>query len=647
MNEKLKKQFDEMKAKTDGALLIFSVGDFYETYEEDAEATAEILGITLTKKGDTKMAGFPRHSLDTYLPKLIRAGKRVAMCDQYKEAKVAKKEVAKLPQPLGEVKKIKTSLIHPSAMNPRKTFDEEAICELADSIKQHGLLQPITIRLKGRSYEIVMGERRYRAWLENMRINPDFPNEIPCIIREMTDEEALDAMITENLQRKDVDPIEEAFAFGQLHANGKSIEEIALRFGKSARFIRDRIKLDSLLTELKQWVTKGYMNIGAAMHISKLTQIEQQGFVDEFVQDDMTEYEDDPINKENAEDYTDNLFMRIDSAPWHHKFEGTCKTTCEKCPFNNANVGCLFYEMKPHNACCTNRVKWNTKKASWLLQILKDNEDVLVKEGEELEKGKTVIAIEAQSPYYQERGKNEYERLIKSIKELGFKMVNKDDLFERWSSYRESDERLKEKLEKNEVYRCIVPGIDYRGTSIEVKYFEWKKHTTGEDASQADAMKLVQEYQENIRRSAENKAHKLREILNEMNPEELNKKLLSPNETLIFFTLILRRCSHKFREQCGVTGYKSTKSPMDYVRKNIDQRQLIKRDFMREVLGSSEVTWSTDLQQCQSLLLQEWAKDKVEEIEAEYAAKLAKKQEKIKDKLIALGYDTNGKKLAF
>jgi N-acetyl-anhydromuramyl-L-alanine amidase AmpD len=73
----------------------------------------------------------------------------------------------------------------------------------------------------------------------------------------------------------------------------------------------------------------------------------------------------------------------------------------------------------------------------------------------------------------------------------------------------------------------------------------------------------------------------------------------------------------------------------------------IRRDFMREVLGGSDVTWSTDLQQCQSLLLQEWAKDQVEEIEAEYAAKLAKKQEKIKEKLLALGYDTDGKKLAF
>lgn len=78
------KQFNDLKAKHPGALLLFRCGDFYETYNDDAVDAAEILGITLTKRNDTgtKMAGFPHHVLDIYLPKLIRAGKRVAICDQ-------------------------------------------------------------------------------------------------------------------------------------------------------------------------------------------------------------------------------------------------------------------------------------------------------------------------------------------------------------------------------------------------------------------------------------------------------------------------------------------------------------------------------------------------------------------------------------
>ena len=93
------KQFFDFKAKYPEALLLFRCGDFYETYCEDAVTASRILGITLTKrnngagvKGD-EMAGFPHHALDTYLPKLIRAGKRVAICDQLEDPKLTKKLV--------------------------------------------------------------------------------------------------------------------------------------------------------------------------------------------------------------------------------------------------------------------------------------------------------------------------------------------------------------------------------------------------------------------------------------------------------------------------------------------------------------------------------------------------------------------------
>ena len=81
------KQFLDLKAKHPDAVMLFRCGDFYETYSTDAVVAAEILGITLTKRANGKgktveMAGFPHHALDTYLPKLVRAGKRVAICDQ-------------------------------------------------------------------------------------------------------------------------------------------------------------------------------------------------------------------------------------------------------------------------------------------------------------------------------------------------------------------------------------------------------------------------------------------------------------------------------------------------------------------------------------------------------------------------------------
>lgn len=94
----LMKQYFDIKAKHPDAILLFRVGDFYEMYGDDAVVGAEILGIVQTKRANgvgqsVEMAGFPHHALDTYLPKLVRAGKRVAICDQLEDPKLAKKLV--------------------------------------------------------------------------------------------------------------------------------------------------------------------------------------------------------------------------------------------------------------------------------------------------------------------------------------------------------------------------------------------------------------------------------------------------------------------------------------------------------------------------------------------------------------------------
>ena len=184
-----------------------------------------------------------------------------------------------------EVMNIPVGDVYPSPMNPRKTIDEDALQELADNIRHQGLLQPITIRPKvvdevepgsGEvvaipcGYEIVCGERRYRAMHKLNAEDPERWPTIAAIVREMNDDEAYEAMITENLQRQDVDPIEEAFAFDQLIKMGKTAEEVALRFGKSVRFVPDRCKLNGLIPELMEAFRDEKMSIAAAMIISKL-----------------------------------------------------------------------------------------------------------------------------------------------------------------------------------------------------------------------------------------------------------------------------------------------------------------------------------------------------------------------------------------
>lgn len=98
----LMKQYQEMKKKHPDAILLFRIGDFYETFSEDAITASEILGITLTRRANgsasyVELAGFPHHALDIYLPKLIRAGKRVAICEQLEDPKFTKKLVKRQP----------------------------------------------------------------------------------------------------------------------------------------------------------------------------------------------------------------------------------------------------------------------------------------------------------------------------------------------------------------------------------------------------------------------------------------------------------------------------------------------------------------------------------------------------------------------
>ncbi|MEO1076152.1 MAG: hypothetical protein AAFX41_09335, partial [Bacteroidota bacterium] len=92
------RQYWKIKDRHPGALLLFRMGDFYETFERDAEVVADVLGITLTKRGngaaeDIPLAGFPHHALETHLPKLVSAGYRVAVCEQLEDAKFARKIV--------------------------------------------------------------------------------------------------------------------------------------------------------------------------------------------------------------------------------------------------------------------------------------------------------------------------------------------------------------------------------------------------------------------------------------------------------------------------------------------------------------------------------------------------------------------------
>ena len=134
---------------------------------------------------------------------------------------------ALLPKTGAGVVRLPLASIRPNPRQPRKRFAEESLKELADSIREKGLLQPLLVRPQGDGYELVAGERRYRAALMAGL------QEVPAVVKDLTDREALELALVENLQREDLSPVEEARGYQALLEMGLTQEEVARRVGKA------------------------------------------------------------------------------------------------------------------------------------------------------------------------------------------------------------------------------------------------------------------------------------------------------------------------------------------------------------------------------------------------------------------------------
>lgn len=160
----------------------------------------------------------------------------------------------------GGVVTLRLSQIEPNRDQPRKIFSEEALNELADSIQEHGVLQPLLVRpLPGGSYQLVAGERRWRASrMAGLQ-------EVPVVIREMDEEQAMEIALIENLQREDLNAIEEATGYKQLMERyGMTQEQVAKRVGKSRPAIANALRLLNLPPKVMDMVGEGEVSPGHA-----------------------------------------------------------------------------------------------------------------------------------------------------------------------------------------------------------------------------------------------------------------------------------------------------------------------------------------------------------------------------------------------
>ena len=160
----------------------------------------------------------------------------------------------------GPVSTLPLRELEPDKDQPRKDFDEQALSELADSIARHGLLQPIAVRAAaGGAYKIIAGERRWRAArLAGL-------SEVPVVIKDVTDAEAMELALIENLQREDLDPVEEAMGYRQLMERCElTQEQTAQKIGKSRSAIANSLRLLNLPDDVLAFLKEGKLSTGHA-----------------------------------------------------------------------------------------------------------------------------------------------------------------------------------------------------------------------------------------------------------------------------------------------------------------------------------------------------------------------------------------------
>lgn len=170
-----------------------------------------------------------------------------------------------------QVSSIAVKEIVPNQFQPRRLFDEEALAELTQSIQQYGVLQPIVVRRTLKGYELVAGERRWRA---SQKAGLSV---IPAVVREYTDSEMTEIALIENLQREDLNPIEEAVAYKMLMEKfGLTQEEVARKIGRSRSLIANTIRLLNLPPAVQEYVSRGTLSMGQARPLLALENLDLQ-----------------------------------------------------------------------------------------------------------------------------------------------------------------------------------------------------------------------------------------------------------------------------------------------------------------------------------------------------------------------------------
>jgi len=216
---------------------------------------------------------------------------------------VAPLPLAPVPAPEDQVRRVKLDAIRPSSLQPRKDFSAESLRELAESIKEQGIVQPLIVRQQGEFLELIAGERRWRA-AQLLGLA-----EVPVIVRQADDRSVLEMALIENLQRENLNPLEEAHGYAQLVGQFElTQEEVAARVGKSRAVVANALRILKLPAQVLNYIRDGRLSVGHAKVILGLTDEHQQKLAAERIIKDA-------LNVRQTEGLVVKLQARAPAAP--------------------------------------------------------------------------------------------------------------------------------------------------------------------------------------------------------------------------------------------------------------------------------------------------------------------------------------------
>ena len=481
-----------------------------------------------------------------------------------------------LPTVLMDIAQLRTS-----PYNPRTTYEEEGIKELAATLRESGLLHPLHVRPKDGHYEIITGERRFHAakllgW-----------KQIAVYVRETTDAQARDMALTENLQREDMAPMDEARAYKTLVSEGADIYTLAAKYGKSDRYIYDRLKLNDLIPAIADLLSRKMIGLGIALEVSKCEKFIQQDLYENHLKGSA---EDDTPQTgwrgKGLADFRRLLQDAYTSDLTRYAFD---KSDCLHC-VHNTNTYDMFAET---NSCghCTDRECLQAKNAAFVLEksraLLKVDPRIVVancsygytnpvvrqnleEEGHTVKKvgfGYRTLPAEPQAPQAEQfREAHEYEQAV-----------------ERYEMQRqEYEQTLQEALQQAEAgaIRLMVSPepTDARLIAIPVNHRE----------KEPDFVKrLSQEKQANVERAITKTVEDTRKM---MRKEQMEAPVFSAFDENVLLYCLLDALRHDhlalFGEKYRESHYLTDADKLEIV-KNLtpEQRDIIRHDYIVEALS--------------------------------------------------------------